>query len=60
LHKKVTLTAAHFERWLLLWKESVDTLYFGEKAEEAKSRATAMKDLMLFKILGSENKNFIQ
>lgn len=60
LHRRVKLTEAHFERWLRLWNETVDALHVGEKAEETKQRAAAMKDLMLFKILGSENSSFIQ
>lgn len=60
LNKKVKLTPAHFEHWIGLWNATVDRLYFGDKAEEAKSKALLMKDLMLFKIRQSEQGNFIQ
>jgi hemoglobin len=39
LHMKAELRAAHFERWLVLWGETVDELFAGERAELAKSHA---------------------
>jgi hemoglobin len=39
LHGLVPLTAAHFERWLELFTGTVDELYAGLNAEEAKNRA---------------------
>ena len=36
---KVRLRAGHFERWLVLWRETVDSLFAGERAELAKSHA---------------------
>lgn len=60
LNKKVKLKTIHFERWLALWSTTIDELFFGEKADEAKHRAQLMKNLMEFKIAQSENKNFIQ
>jgi hemoglobin len=29
----------HFERWLILWRASVDELFVGDRAEEAKAHA---------------------
>ena len=40
LHKKVPLRAGHFERWLVLWRETVDSLFEGPRSELAKSHAT--------------------
>jgi hemoglobin len=40
LNMKVRLRAGHFERWLVLWRETVDSLFAGERAEQAKSHAT--------------------
>ena len=40
LHAKAPLRAGHFERWLVLWRETVDSLFAGERAELAKSHAT--------------------
>ena len=39
LHMKARLRAGHFERWLALWRETVDGLFAGERAELAKSHA---------------------
>lgn len=40
LHAKVPLRAGHFERWLTLWKQTVDELFAGSRAEEAKAHAS--------------------
>lgn len=45
-----TFKKREFDRWLLLWKASVDELFKGEKAELAKSRTTSIADLMLYKL----------
>jgi hemoglobin len=39
LNTKVRLRAGHFERWLWLWRTTVDELFAGERAELAKSHA---------------------
>ncbi|MBO9532592.1 MAG: group III truncated hemoglobin [Solirubrobacteraceae bacterium] len=39
LHRKSPLRAGHFERWLTIWRETVDELYAGPHAELAKSHA---------------------
>jgi hemoglobin len=39
LHRKVSLTSGHFERWLYLWRTTVDELFAGERAELAKAHA---------------------
>jgi hemoglobin len=39
LNMKVRLRAGHFERWLWLWRTTVDELYAGERAELAKAHA---------------------
>ncbi len=39
LHMKVPLRAGHFERWLVLWRATVDELFAGERAELAKAHA---------------------
>ncbi|MDO9352663.1 MAG: group III truncated hemoglobin [Solirubrobacteraceae bacterium] len=40
LNAKVRLRSGHFERWLTLWRRSVDELFEGPRAELAKSHAT--------------------
>ena len=39
LHMQVRLRAGHFERWLVLWRETVDSMFAGERAELAKAHA---------------------
>lgn len=39
LHARVGLQAGHFDRWLVLWRETVDELFAGERAELAKAHA---------------------
>jgi hemoglobin len=39
LHAQVPLRPGHFERWLLLWRTTVDELFVGERAELAKAHA---------------------
>ena len=39
LHTKVRLRPGHFERWLALWRTTVDELFAGELAELAKAHA---------------------
>ena len=39
LHMQVRLRSGHFERWLVLWRETVDELFAGERAELAKAHA---------------------
>ena len=50
LDKKEKLTEAHFDRWLQLFSESLDDLFEGETASEAKNRASQIARLMLFKV----------
>lgn len=38
-HERMRLKPEHFDRWLELFNQTVDTLYTGEKAELAKQRA---------------------
>jgi len=50
LHEKEALKKEHFDRWLKLWFDTVDELFTGSKAEEAKTRASTIGRLMLFKM----------
>jgi len=54
LSKKVQLTEKEFDAWLLLFSTTVDELFKGEKANEAKLRANGIAGLMLHKIQNSE------
>lgn len=39
LHRKVPLQRGHFDRWLVLWTQTVDELFEGPRAELAKDHA---------------------
>ena len=52
LHKKSNLTKLHFTIWLRYFVASVDELFDGPKAHEAKARAQSIAALMEFKVLG--------
>lgn len=42
LSKRIPMEAPHFARWLELWQRTVDALFIGPKAEEAKLRALSI------------------
>ena len=50
LNRKTPLNGSHFTTWLHWWTQTIDTLFAGEKAEEAKARARNIAQLMQFKI----------
>lgn len=60
LDKKETLKQEHFDEWLRLWKETIETHFEGEKAAEAIYRAGLMEKLILWKVEQSRNPNFVQ
>jgi len=49
-HANLNLQHKHFERWMALFVETIDTYFEGIKAEEAKWRAGKMADLFESKI----------
>jgi hemoglobin len=57
LHKHINrlfpLTEAHFARWELLFTQTVDELFAGEKAALAKQRAKSISAVMQIKILST-------
>ena len=48
-HAKMPLSSEHFDTWVGLWCDTVDDLYAGEKANEAKYRGKLMAALFLSK-----------
>lgn len=50
LHLREPLKEYQFDRWLALWTGTVDDLFLGENANQAKQKAKTMKELMLAKI----------
>ncbi|MFD2967881.1 group III truncated hemoglobin [Sphingobacterium bambusae] len=49
-HARLPIDKAHFERWLQLFHETVDELFQGTVAEEAKSRGNKMAALFQIKL----------
>ena len=49
-HAKLPLSKEHFDRWISLFHQTVDELLTGEKAEDAKWRASKMAELFNSKI----------
>lgn len=50
LHRKESLTQAHFERWLAHFNATVDEMFEGPKAHLAKERALSIATVMRIKI----------
>ncbi len=53
LNEKISLKEEHFDGWLSHFKNSVDTLFEGEKAPFAKNRAQSIAMVMQVKVLCS-------
>ncbi len=49
-HMNLPIGERHFSHWLHLFETTVDRLYEGEKAEEAKWRAQKMAEMFQFKL----------
>lgn len=49
-HAKLEIEQHHFDRWLVLWHETVDALFSGEKATEAKWRGDKMAVMFVSKL----------
>ncbi len=46
IHQKSALEKHHFDTWLSLWKNTIEELFEGEKAEEAIAKSTQIAALM--------------
>lgn len=60
LNREFPLTDEHFNHWLKMWDATVDRLFSGAVADNAKSKARTMAGLMMFKIGASKSPGFIQ
>ena len=58
-HAKLQVEHLHFERWMQLFDQTVDELFSGEKAEEAKWRGKKMAQIFEVKIEMNRGANFI-
>lgn len=57
IDKKIPLLPEHFHQWILLWTITVDSLFAGPVADDAKKRASLMLDLIQFKINAARQGN---
>ncbi|MBK9147342.1 MAG: group III truncated hemoglobin [Flavobacteriales bacterium] len=53
LAREHPMAKAHFERWLSLWEITLDELFAGPKADEAKQRARTIAAVMAHKVSAS-------
>lgn len=60
LDKKSAFSQEHFDHWLMLWTETVNALFEGNKANEAIARAQAMAFLIHTKVQKSREEGFIK
>ncbi len=49
-HARLPVSKEHFDRWLSLFNQTLNDLFIGEKAEEAKWRGEKMARMFLHKI----------
>ncbi|MDN3674483.1 group III truncated hemoglobin [Flavobacterium branchiarum] len=49
-HKHLPVEQAHFNRWIEIFTKTVDSLFIGNLAEEAKMRGVNMASMFLYKI----------
>ncbi|TFF33249.1 group III truncated hemoglobin [Mucilaginibacter psychrotolerans] len=57
-HAKLPVAHEHFETWMALFTKTVDELFTGEKADEAKWRAGKMAEMFELKIAYFKNRPF--
>lgn len=58
-HAKLPVSKAHFEKWVLLFCQTIDGLFVGEKAERAKWQGKRMAEMFYIKIEYYKNNSTI-
>lgn len=58
-HALLPLKKQHFERWLLLFNQTLDQNFEGEKTNEAKWRAVKMAEMFQYKIDHIQSQNVL-
>jgi hemoglobin len=59
LHEAATLQAAHFQRWFEIWAASVDALFEGPMATQARQRAAVIAESMQYRLgIASREEDF--
>lgn len=56
-HATLPVAHEHFARWIKLFTQTVDELFTGEKAEEAKWRAEKIAEMFEIKVHNFQNNN---
>ncbi|MEQ7801446.1 group III truncated hemoglobin [Pedobacter sp. ASV1-7] len=56
LNRSVPLLPAHFERWMKIWRATINNKFEGPLAEKAIIRATSIGQLMEYKIKQADQK----
>ena len=59
-HVGLPVNETHFQRWIALFYETVDGLFTGEVAEEAKWRAGRMAEMFQYKLAFMQSRGAIQ
>lgn len=60
IDKQMPLEQQHYDRWLQLWTSTVDSMYAGDIANEAKKKATTMLQLISMKVtMARDNKSIM-
>lgn len=55
IHTRFPFTAAHFDRWVMLFTATVDEMFHGTIAELAKQRATSIATIMKLKTVYADH-----
>lgn len=50
LHQAATLEGRHFQRWFEIWAETIDELFQGDMATQAKRRAAVIAESMQYRL----------
>lgn len=58
-HAKMPINASHFEQWVKIFHQTINSLFQGEKAEQAKWQAERMAEMFLHKIEYYKNSSSI-
>jgi hemoglobin len=54
MNESLPLKEADFERWIMIWEETINQNFAGEKSDEALKRGKGIAHLMNFKINGKK------
>ncbi len=54
-HAKLLIDQLHFDTWLTIWDGTINDLFEGAKAKEAKWRGDKMAEMFLYKIMYYQN-----